>query len=215
MTIALSMGITPLASVTLGGSSIATIDGGTTAYFNGTSSVATSPVLATTYTLSAFSLEAWLYPTSVASGSANIVCFQSPTVNSCNLLLNANVLRFLVKDASSVSVLAHPTSYVVAANVPVHVVGVWPGGGTLLIYVNGVSQALTYDTTGTPASFQFNQMLVGNQSGFSRYYTGNAGPINAYPAALTAPQVANLYSQGIPAVYAPRLGCGAALMACF
>ena len=212
---ALSTGAAALTSVTLGGTSLATSDGGTTAVFNGTSSVATSPVLAYTYTLSAFSLEAWILPTTVAPANSNIVCFMNSTVNSCNLLLNNSLLGFLIKDTSSVVVQAHPTSYTVSANVPIHVVCVWPGGNTLLIYVNGVSQAVSYDNTGSPSSFQFYQMLIGNQSGFSRFYAGNAGPINVYPAALTGPQVANLYCQGIPAVLSPRMGCGAALMGCF
>ena len=138
---ALSMGPAVLTSVTLGGASIATIDGGTTgAAFNGTSSVARHPDRDHLHALGV--QPGGLDLSDVGRGGATIVNLLNSTTPACNLYLAANVLYFLVKDTSGNALLAHPASYTVSANVPIHVVGVWPGGNTLLIYVRIVAGGL-------------------------------------------------------------------------
>ena len=202
---ALSMG-PALASVTPGGASIATIDDGTTGQFNGTSSVATSPVLGSTYTLSAFSLEIWVYPTTVAPALTEIVNFHEPASDAFNLLLATDSLRFLARDSVN-ACQAHPTTYVATANTLMHVVGVWPGGNTLAIYVHGVSVQLTYDNTATPSP-QFTFVSLGNQVSQSRFFQGNLGPVNAYMSALSAGQVMALYEAGLNGGAGPALLMG-------
>jgi Concanavalin A-like lectin/glucanases superfamily/Right handed beta helix region len=188
-------------SITPGGPVLCPVDGGASYGFDGVASVARSPTLPTPYVLaSAFSLEAWIEPTSVANATAVVANFRNGSSNdTCNLLLNNNILRFLVRDSINIC-QARPTSYLVAANVAIHVVGVWSGSNTLAIYVNGVSQALTYDNTATPVNPTFSVLNLGDQAALTRYFQGNLAPVNAYASALTAGQVANLYAQGIGGV---------------
>ena len=203
---ALSMGISALTSVTLGASVLNPIDNGPSATFNGTSSVATSPGLAATYSPTAFSLEIWVYPTTVAPALTEIVNFHEPASDAFNLLLATDSLRFLARDSVN-ACQAHPTTYVATANTLMHVVGVWPGGNTLAIYVDGVSVQLTYDNTATPSP-QFTFVSLGNQVSQSRFFQGNLGPVNAYMSALSAGQVMALYEAGLNGGAGPALLMG-------
>jgi hypothetical protein len=202
-------------SITPGGPNLCPVGGGTSYSFDGIASVARSPAMATPYVFaSAFSLEAWMEPTTVAPANQVICNFRNGSSDAINLILNNDLLRFLIKDATN-TLQAHPTSYLVAANAIIHVVCVWGGSNTLVIYVNGTSQALTYDNTNTPVNPQTTNLNLGTQGSLIRYYQGYLGPVNAYSTALTAPQVAALYTAGLPPVFSPRSGSGAALMQCF
>ena len=199
-------------SITPGGPNLCPVDAGTSYSFDGIASVARSPAMATPYVFaSAFSLEAWMEPTTIAIANQVMCNFRNGTSDAISLILNNNLLRFLIKDATN-TLQAHPTSYLVAANAIIHVVCVWGGSNTLVVYVNAASQALTYDNSNTPVNPQITALNLGTQGALSRYYQGYLGPVNAYASALTAPQVAALYAAGTTFPSGSGAGSGVPLM---
>lgn len=93
-----------------------------------------------------------------------------------------------------------------------HIVGVRTGLTTAALYHNGISQPVTYYTTGTTVNLpaMAEAVLGANTTGGPFYWSGGLQDVRVYPRALSAAEVQSLYLDPIALVRPVRRYYGAA-----
>ena len=76
-----------------------------------------------------------------------------------------------------------------------HVVGTWDGS-TMSLYVDGAFNA-SMPGTGTPA-YWGNPHMIGNRNDGSRPFIGSIDEVAVWRESLSAPEVADIYANGVP-----------------
>jgi hypothetical protein len=77
----------------------------------------------------------------------------------------------------------------------VHIVATRKANENAVVYYNGVSQSLT--SAAWTGNITYSQSFkIGNQQGFSRFFTGSIDDLRIYDFALTSDQVSYLYNSG-------------------
>ncbi|HXE44379.1 MAG TPA: LamG-like jellyroll fold domain-containing protein [Conexibacter sp.] len=158
--------------------------------FNGSSGRVSVPSSTALQFTNAFSLEAWIKPTSLpASGAFRSVLTKA---ESYSLQFNGPRMEFTVIQSGTRRRLQAPSGALVAGGT-YHVVGTFDGS-TQRLYVNGVqvaSAALSGSATRTA-----NTLFIGSWDGGSEFFAGTIDEPAVYNAVLSAAQVAAHYRAG-------------------
>lgn len=114
---------------------------------------------------------------------------------------NNDELELVVKDSSDNVLNVRTTTANLVTGNWYHIAGVWEGGNTASIYVNGVSYALTTDTSGNPSDIKntAERLAIGaryNGGSPDLYFNGTIDEVKIYPFALTADEVKLEYNRG-------------------
>ena len=157
--------------------------GGSSAYFDGVGDYLSATI--TAIGTGDYTIDAWVYPTSVAAGYKTIFCL----AGNINLTLNANTFAWYEGGLRI-------TSPAITANSWYHVAAV-RSAGVVSLYVNGVPAGATYSSalniTGTLATvggISASEYLTGYiddlrvTNGVARYTTNFAPPNRAFPDRL-------------------------------
>jgi len=152
--------------------------------FNGTSSYVNVPAPAAFNVTNAFSLEAWIKPTSLPSSGV----FRSvmTKAESYSLQFNGPRLEFTVIQNGTRRRLQTPSGVIVAGGT-YHVVGTFDGT-TQRLYVNG-TQVASAALSGS-ATTNGNTLYVGSWDGGSEFFAGTIDEPAVYNRVLSAAQVA-------------------------
>jgi hypothetical protein len=177
--------------VTLGQPSLLATDMANTAVaFNGSSGRVSIPASTALNFTNAFSLEAWIKPTSLpASGVFRSVLTKA---ESYSLQFNGPRLEFTIIQNGTRRRLQTPTG-TIAAGGTYQVVGTYDGT-TQRLYVNG-TQVASAALTG-PASVTTRGLYVGSWDGASEFFSGTIDESAVYNAVLSAAQVSAHYRAG-------------------
>jgi hypothetical protein len=191
--------------VTLGQPSLVATDAANKAVaFNGSTGVVTIPAATALNFTSAFSLEAWIKPTSLpATGAFRSVLTKA---EAYSLQFNGPRLEFTVIQSGTRRRLQGPSGAVVAGST-YHVVATFDGT-TQRLYLNGV-QVASAALSGA-ASVSTNALRVGSWDGASEFFTGTIDDPAVYGKVLSAAQVAAHYSAGTTATLTAPSGLAAA-----
>ena len=115
------------------------------------------------------------------------------------------VFTFYVRDTHGSGIVAgtlNGTTF--TANTPYHVAVVWGGATTVAVYVNGVSQTVTYSgQTTLAAGLLIKQILIGydSPSVSRRWWNGSISNVSVYQTALSAGRVLAHYNAGVAVNY--------------
>jgi hypothetical protein len=197
-----------LSNITVNQAVLNPVDAGPSISCNGTSSQATGVVTPHTYSLTAFTIEAWIKPAAVNLATGNTISESSSTVDgtpNCEIYLANTALAAVFRDASTGIVAATFPGVVLAANTVYHVVVTWTGT-TLVGYVNGVSQTPTYTNQVALSSLTLSlpQIAVHNLTTKTRWFSGLIADVAWYPAVLSGARVLAHYNAGLIAINARR-----------
>jgi hypothetical protein len=169
--------------VTLGQPSLLPADANKAAAFNGSTGYAQIPAAAAFNLTNAFSLEAWIKPTSLPSTGVFRSVLTKP--ESYSLQFNGPRLEFTVIQSGTRRRLQTPSGVIVAGGT-YHVVGTYDGS-TQRLYVNGASVA-SAALTG-PATITTNPLYVGSWNGGNEFFAGTIDEPAVYGKVLSAAQV--------------------------
>jgi Concanavalin A-like lectin/glucanases superfamily len=172
--------------------------------FNGSSGSVKVPASASLNVTNAFSLEAWIKPSSLpATGSFASVVTKA---ESYSLQFNGPKMEFTVIQSGTRRRCQAPAGAVVAGST-YHVVGTFDGA-TQRLYLNG-AQVASCALTGS-ASVTTNPLYVGSWNGGSELFNGTIDEPAVYAKALSAAQVKAHYDAASTAVLNAPSGLTAA-----
>jgi hypothetical protein len=169
--------------VTLGQPSLLAADANKAVAFNGSNGYVRVPAAVAFNFTNAFSLEAWIKPTSLPTTGVFRSVLTKP--ESYSLQFNGPRLEFTVIQSGTRRRLQTPSGVIVAGGT-YHVVGTYDGT-TQRLYVNGAlvaSAALT-----GPATVTSNAIHVGSWNGTMEYFAGTIDEPAIYGQVLSAAQV--------------------------
>jgi len=182
--------------VTLGQPSLLAADANKAAAFNGSTGYVRIPAAVAFNFTNAFSLEAWIKPTSLPASGVFRSVLTKP--ESYSLQFNGPRLEFTVIQSGTRRRLQTPSGLIVAGGT-YHVVGTYDGT-TQRLYVNGAlvaSAALT-----GPATVTTNPIYVGSWNGSLEYFAGTIDEAAVYGKVLSASQVSAHYNAASAATLA-------------
>jgi hypothetical protein len=158
--------------------------------FNGSTGRVSVPSSSALGVTNAFTLEAWIKPTSLPSSGV----FRSvmTKAESYSLQFNGPRLEFTVIQSGTRRRLQTPTG-AIAAGGTYHVVGTFDGT-TQRLYVNGV-QVASVALSGS-ATVTTNPLVIGSWDGASEFFTGTIDEPAVYGSVLSATQVRAHYVAG-------------------
>ncbi|MCX6724165.1 MAG: LamG domain-containing protein [Candidatus Staskawiczbacteria bacterium] len=186
--------------ITIGGATDQHGQAGKATTFNGTSQYITTASSPVTSTNSAFSVSTWVNATtflSISGANRRILSDDINANTAFQLTLNTatlgyqNVFTFVVyKNGTEYTKFTTP---VWNTNTWYHVVAVWDGNAHV-IYVNGVSQALTSDS-GLSKGTADSKLHIGSRNGSPNtgFFSGSLADVRIYNRALSAAEVLLLY----------------------
>jgi hypothetical protein len=190
-----------LSAVTLGSTAIVVGDGSpTSASFNGTSSTAIGVVTPHTYSLSAFTYEGWFELASGASALTNTL-IESLSAGETDFIVWASgspiELTAFVKDASTGNINGVATTTTLSTGTLYHFMVVWNGGTTLAVYINGISQTLSYSSQVALSALKIGKIQIGFDAAVPRRWTDGTFSDGAlYATALSSTRAKVHYSAG-------------------
>jgi len=141
---------------------------GGSGYFDGTGDYLSAANNAAFTLGTAWTMEAWIYPTSLP-GSSTIFGRWYATVNNANYLLYVDSAGAIIGGVYPNATAANSTSGVIKRNCWQHVAMTWDGT-TLRIFVNGVSVATT--TTGNITADGALDLTIGDNTGGGAAFVG-------------------------------------------
>ena len=170
--------------VTLGQASLLSTDSANRAVaFNGSTGRVSVPSSTALGFTSAFTLEAWIKPTSLpAAGVFRSVLTKA---ESYSLQFNGPRLEFTIIQSGTRRRLQTPSGVIVAGGT-YHVAGTFDGT-TQRLYVNGTQ--VTSIALAGPATVTSNPLVIGSWNGSSEFFAGTIDEPAVYNATLTATQV--------------------------
>jgi len=167
----------------------------TAATFDGSSDYATVPYAAALNPTSAFAISGWVKPGTTASGDYDIVELRDGASNVTYIVRQVGARLHAYVGGTGASHNVQTASDVLAVGEWTH----WAfafDGTTASLYVNGVLK--DSDTPSSPTFATSNAVLTFGRSGASaaRYFDGDIQAVTLYDKALTATEIANLYTLG-------------------
>lgn len=163
-------------------------------------------------TATALTVSAWVNATSV-TGTAIIATSDQSTGYVWSLRSVSGAITCLVSDTGGTTWTGTGPSFTTGSLQ--HLCFTWnqAAGGSMALYVNGVSQSLSMSGT-NPTSIYLNGITIGgNYSGSTFNFTGTIEDVCVWNSALTGPQIQSIYNAGIqsPAQPASVIPAGAML----
>ena len=137
-------------------------------------------------------IDAWVKPNSVSSGSITVYAWMDGLYAYSDILYIVNgKLRFYMwdggpKTVESITTLVPGNWY--------HVAGTWFGGNEMKIYVNGVIEGTLSNVGGRWAGG--NRFLVGKNNGLAGYFNGLIDEVHVYNRVLSANDIKAIYNAG-------------------
>jgi concanavalin A-like lectin/glucanase superfamily protein len=178
------------ASASLGATSLlATVANDTAATFNGSSTRVEIDDDGSLDLTSAFSLEAWINPTDLASGAFRSILTKA---EAYALQFNNGQLEFTIMQSGTRQRLRASAGAIVTGTT-YHVVATYDGS-TQRLYVNG-SEVVNRSLSGA-ATTNTAELYIGSWDGGSEYYRGVIDEVAVYDVTLTPTQVARHYAAG-------------------
>jgi glutamine cyclotransferase len=160
---------------------------------------------------SPWAVGAWIKTTTTANVSNTIISKMAAASYSYDLFTgNTGLVRFRIAQAGGSDYIGVTSNRVVNDDKWHHIVGVWNGGASISIYIDGVLDNTSTSTTGSPNLNSTGNFSIGTQGagGAGTFYAGSIDEPFVTATTLSAGQIKHMYEVGTRALQSHGTGLG-------